>query len=38
MLTGRVRRYHGTMDVQQERLNVYFNEVRSLLKHFSTMY
>jgi hypothetical protein len=22
-------RYHGTMDVQQERLNVYFNEVSS---------
>ena len=31
-LTGRVRRYHGTMDVQQERLNVYFNEVCSLFK------
>jgi hypothetical protein len=27
MLTCRVFRYHGTMDVQQERLNVYFNEV-----------
>ena len=26
-LTWRVCRYHGTMDVQQERLNVYFNEV-----------
>jgi hypothetical protein len=22
-----VSSYHGTMDVQQERLNVYFNEV-----------
>jgi len=27
LLTLRVYRYHGTMDVQQERLNVYFNEV-----------
>ena len=34
MLTRRVRRYHGTMDVQRERLNVYFNEVRFLIYHF----
>ena len=33
-LTWDMHRYHGTMDVQQERLNVYFNEVRFLIYHF----